>query len=271
MKLDDYLARIGAVGPVRPDFETLASLHRRHVLSVPFENLDVQLGVRLTTDVDAAYDKIVRRRRGGWCYEQNGLFGWALSTIGFDVMRVAAAVRLDDRGEAALNNHLCLLIRMPDQPDRTFLADVGFGGSMLSPIPFSEEKHSQTPYEVWLERRQDSGWMFRESAPDSDNYYVFAPQAGDESAMASRCKQLQSDPESSFVLNLVVQRRFPDSRVSLRGKSLTTTTRNRSASRILESADELVATVDSVFSLAIPGLADLWSRIEDRHRVVTGD
>ena len=133
MDLSTYFRRIGYRGVARPDLLTLRRLLRAHVLSVPFENLDVQLGRPLGTDPADAYEKIVLRRRGGWCYEQNGLFGWALSAIGYDVTRVAAAVMRVERGAVSEANHLALLVRMPGSVD-TWLADVGFGGSLLEPI-----------------------------------------------------------------------------------------------------------------------------------------
>ena len=147
MKLRDYLHRIRFGGSVRPSLRSLAELQRCHVLSVPFENLDVQLGVPVAMAPEAAFEKIVARGRGGWCYEQNGLFGWALSEIGFDVTRVAAAVRRKERGDAALANHLCLLVRVPDDPRSVYLADAGFGGSMIEPISLKESQHEQAPSE----------------------------------------------------------------------------------------------------------------------------
>src|SRR5262245_17536106 len=108
MKLAAYLDRIRLQGPVRPDFDTLRRVHLAHQLAVPFENLDVQLKRPLTTAVEASFEKIVARRRGGWCYEMNGLFGWALREIGFDVQRVGAGVMRERRGAEQMGNHLCL-------------------------------------------------------------------------------------------------------------------------------------------------------------------
>ena len=76
MKLQRYLDRINYGGSLEPSFATLAALQKAHVCSVPFENLDVQLGRPLSTSIQEAYEKIVINMRGGWCYEQNGLFGW---------------------------------------------------------------------------------------------------------------------------------------------------------------------------------------------------
>ena len=85
MNLAAYLARIGHTGPVQPDLATLRAVHRAHHFAIPYENLDVQLKRPVVTDPAAAFDKIVTRRRGGWCYEMNGVLGWALAEIGFNV------------------------------------------------------------------------------------------------------------------------------------------------------------------------------------------
>ena len=265
MKLRRYFDRIGYRGDARPTVSTLASLLRLHVCSVPFENLDVLLGRSLTTDVEEAFEKIVERGRGGWCYEQNGLFGWALSEIGFEVTRVAAAVRRDQRGDATLNSHLCLLVREPDARQTVYLADVGFGGSMIAPIELTESEHSQAPFRIGLRYFDDRYWrLFEESAGGGSNY-EFVEKPADESAMAAKCEQLQCDPQSGFVLNLVVQKRLPEAHVCLRGRVLATTTVNGKHSVLLETAEELATTVSELFGLDVPGVADLWPNIVARH------
>src|SRR5438105_3043842 len=107
-KLEQYLERIGYHGTVRADLETLRGLQEAHVRTVPFENLDVQLRRPVGLDIDACFDKIVRQRRGGWCFELNGLLGWALREIGFDVVRTSGGVMRERIGDAQLGNHLCL-------------------------------------------------------------------------------------------------------------------------------------------------------------------
>ena len=92
VELAHYLERIGHGWHVRPKLPTLRSLHRAHVSAIPFENLDVQLGLTPSLEPEAIYAKLVERRRGGWCYEMNGLFGAALQAIGFDVTRLACGV-----------------------------------------------------------------------------------------------------------------------------------------------------------------------------------
>ena len=91
--VDAYLERIGYVGAREPSADVLVGLHRAHVLAVPFENLDIHLGVANVLDLEHVFDKIVARRRGGWCYELNGLFALLLEGLGFAVTCYSASVR----------------------------------------------------------------------------------------------------------------------------------------------------------------------------------
>lgn len=270
VRLQRYFDRIGYRGPCRPDIDVLGALQEAHVCSVPFENLDVQFGRTLTTDVDAAYEKIVTNGRGGWCYEQNGLYGWALATIGFDVTRVAAAVMRHERGEISNANHLCLLVRIPDRHD-SILADAGFGGSMLRPVRLADSEHEQTPFRIGLRNLDDGYWRFWEKSGGAPFSYDFVPEPADEAAMAHRCEYLQSDPASGFVLNSVVQLRLPLEHKVLRGRIFRVATLAGTRSRILNSADEFVATLADHFRLDVPAAAELWPRIVQRHEDLLRD
>ena len=99
MKLNDYLARIEYQGPVAPTLACLTEIHRQHLLTIPYEDLDVQLGRALNLDIQRTFEKIVARRRGGWCYEMNGLLGWALKEIGFEVTRVLGGIHRSLAGD----------------------------------------------------------------------------------------------------------------------------------------------------------------------------
>ena len=269
MQLQAYFDRISYRGRAAPTVVTLCGLLRAHICAIPFENLDVQLGRPLTTAPEDAYAKIVGRRRGGWCYEQNGLFGWALSETGFDVTRIAAAVMRHERGESANANHLCLLVRCADSP-QTWLVDVGFGGSMLQPIVLAEGGHEQAPYRLGLKRLEDNSWRFWESLGDEEFSYDFEAVPGDETALADKCGFLQSDPESGFVLNLVVQLRTPNRHLSLRGRVLRVATPNGIDTDLLVSATQLQTTLTDVFGLHVPAAIDLWPKIEARHETLFG-
>jgi len=269
MNLQRYLSRVGYSAEPRPDIDTLRGLLRAHVCSVPFENLDVQLGRPLTTAVEHAYDKIVGRRRGGWCYEQNGLFGWALSEIGFEVTRAAAAVMRDVLGDAAYANHLALLVRDP-QGTGTLLADVGFGGGLFEPLPLADHDAWHEPFRVGLRRLDDGHWQFWEDAGDGEFSYDFRPETAREDALARKCDFLQTDSESSFVLNLVVQIRAPGRHTSLRGRVLTRRTASGEAVTTLGSPAQLVQILASEFGLDLPEIAACWPKILERHEHLFG-
>lgn len=269
MQLQAYFDRIGYRGDARPNLLSLRDVLQAHVCSVPFENLDVHLGRPLTTDVDHCYEKIVDKGRGGWCYEQNGLFGWALAQMGFEVTRVAAAVMRQDRGDDSAANHLCLLANCPGS-SQTYLADVGFGGSMFHPIELVEAEYSQAPFHIGLRQLEDGDWRFWEDLGDGEFSYDFAPEAASEDALADKCEVLQTDPKSGFVLNLVAQLRGHDQHMSLRGRVLRIATADGTTTRTLASASELVATLADVFHLHMPQVADLWPRVKARHDELFG-
>src|SRR5918995_2554428 len=92
MDVDAYLERIDYRGPLAPTAETLRRLHVAHLLAVPFENLSIHAGEPVVLDDEALFEKIVARRRGGFCYELNGLFAWLLRALGFRVTMLSARV-----------------------------------------------------------------------------------------------------------------------------------------------------------------------------------
>ena len=264
MLLQHYFERIGYLGDTHPNLEVLVALQQAHVCAVPFENLDVQLGRPVTISPEDAYQKIVVNGRGGWCYEQNGLFAWALSEIGFEVTRTAAAVMRQDQGDASLANHLCLVVNTPNSPVR-YLVDVGFGGSMNKPIVLAELEHAQPPFRLGLKTLDDGYWRFWQDLGDGKFSFDFRAEPADEAALQAQCAFLQSDPSSNFVLNLVAQVRTRDQHKVLRGRVLRIATTTEVSKHTLHSADELVGTLASHFQLDLPEAADLWPKVMARH------
>ena len=267
MDLQPYLKRIDYRGGLRPDHAVLVALQQAHICAVPFENLDVQLGRPVTLSAEDAYNKIVVNNRGGWCYEQNGLFAWALTQIGFEVTRVAAAVMRQDRGDVSLANHLCLLVNAPGST-ATYLADVGFGGSMIKPLPLAESKHSQPPFHLGLEKVAGGYWRFWEDLGDGKFSFDFVAKTADETALQDKCESLQSDPSSSFVLNLVAQLRSREQHKVLRGRVLRIASASGISTQTLRSSDEMLVALRSHFGLDLPEVADLWPKIAARHMAI---
>jgi len=265
MHLQAYFERIGYSGDPRPDLATLRALHRAHHLAVPYDALDVQLEGSVGTDPAFAYAKIVERRRGGWCYEMNGVFGWALGEIGFDVTRVAAGANKEIGGELLLGNHLVLLVRLPEG---LHMADVGFGDGPIEPYPIVEGPFSQGGFHFALERPEGDWWRLRNREGGGAKSFDFKLDGVDEALMAGRCEWLRYAPESNFVLNAVVQRHTPDGYLLLRGRTLVAVTAQGDTSRLLESADEYVTVLRERFDLDLPRAAGLWPRICARHEAL---
>jgi N-hydroxyarylamine O-acetyltransferase len=159
--LDSYLARIGLSG--RP---SIADVHRAHVISIPFENLDPHRGVPVSLAIDDLMDKLVERRRGGYCFEQNLLLGAAFEALGAEVGLMLARVRAGGApGTVRPRTHLVLRVRLLGAD---LHVDAGFGvGTLLEPIPFG-------PGEV----HEQSGWRFRVVEDGAE--YVLQTEAGGE-------------------------------------------------------------------------------------------
>jgi N-hydroxyarylamine O-acetyltransferase len=265
MNIDRYLARIGLDHRPPPTLEGLRTLHAAHLLAIPYENIDVQLGRPVTIERPAIYEKIVERCRGGWCYEMNGILGWALGELGFRVTRATGAVMRAVNGEASEGNHLVLRV---DLPEGLYLADVGFGDGPRDPIPVAVGAFVSHGFHFGLSRADGDWWRFandpRGGAPSFD--FNLAP--ADEGLLARRCEHLQTAPTSIFVQNLVAQRHTPEGFQILRGRTIRRLTPTSQDDRVIESADELVALLRDVFSLDVPEVETLWPKICERHEQV---
>jgi N-hydroxyarylamine O-acetyltransferase len=262
-----YFDRIGFQGEARPDAATLAALHRAHLLAIPYENLDVQFGRPVTVAPEAAFEKLVRRRRGGWCYEMNGLFGHALEAIGFQVTRLAGAVRRDLMGEIMVGNHLVLKIEVAGEP---WIADVGFGDGAFEPFPLSEGPIVAGGFEMRLEKLDDRWWRFHNHAFGGAPSFDFTEAPADPALLAEKCQWLQTWPESPFVQNLTAQRHRPGGILVLRGRSFKRVRPDGADERLIGSAEDLVEVLAREFDLDVPEAAALWPRVAARHEALFG-
>jgi N-hydroxyarylamine O-acetyltransferase len=128
---DAYLRRIGYTGKTSPAVDTLKALHHAQLYTIPFENFDIQLGRGVSLEPGAIFEKLVHKRRGGYCFEQNSLFLTALQTFGFEARPLLGRVQLN--GTPTSREHQIELVTVTG---RQWIADVGFGGDTLrAPIP----------------------------------------------------------------------------------------------------------------------------------------
>jgi len=220
-----YLARIGYSGSTAPGAETLRALHRAHMLTVPFENLDIALGSRIVVDQDVCVRKVVELRRGGFCYELNGAFAALLEALGFRVTLLSARVANENGSDGAEFDHLTLRVDL----EEPWLADVGFGDSFLEPLALAAGKEQLDPagrfrlaeVPVTLEERL----QFERAQPDGSwkREYSFALQPRQITDFAGRCHYHQTSPKSSFTQKSICSLAMPDGRITLSGMKLIVT------------------------------------------------
>jgi N-hydroxyarylamine O-acetyltransferase len=242
--VDSYLARIGYAGPRHPTLETLRGLHRAHMLSAPFENLDIHLGGWNVLERRAAYRKVVGRRRGGWCFELNGAFSLLLEQLGYRVTLQAARVHGED-GPSPLRNHLTLRVDL----DRPWLADVGFGDSFTRPILLDE---------AGVQRRDGRSYRLLRDGPritmteDGRPQYTFTLRPARMQSFAPANRVLQTDPESHFVRNRICSLATEQGRISLSGLRLIETVSGTRSERTLRDDAEWRAVLMKRFGVQLP-------------------
>jgi N-hydroxyarylamine O-acetyltransferase len=162
LDLDAYFGRIGWDGGTRADFDTLSGLLMAHMRSVPFENLDVLLGRPIRLDLEGLQQKLVRARRGGYCFEHGTLFAAVLEKLGFEIARHAARVVLIDTRETAPRTHMFLIATLPEG---RFVLDPGFGAlSPMFPVPLIDRTEAADATH-WM-RHDDPWWVLRARTPE---------------------------------------------------------------------------------------------------------
>ncbi len=259
-KLDAYLDRINYPAPVRPDLPTLIGVHRAHLLTITYENLDIHRGCPLTVDFDTFYAKIVEDRRGGWCFEMNGLLAWALREIGFEVTLLASAVGRTSAAEPFAPNHLILRVDL----DRPYLADVGFGNGLLEPIPLAVGRYRQGFLEFGL-RADGERWWF-ENHPSGGPGFDFTLEPYELADFAAQSHYLQTSPESGFVRTVVCHRFTADGIVTLRGAVLRRVTADGQRDEVLTDAAAYTRTLAQIFDLQLDDVDVLWEKVWARHQ-----
>jgi N-hydroxyarylamine O-acetyltransferase len=251
LDVPSYLARIAYSGPTTPTPkpETLRAIHRAHLLTVPFENLDIALGREIVVDEAAIVRKIVKQRRGGFCYELNGAFAALLRALEFRVTLLSARVSRAGGGEGPEFDHLTLRVDL-DQP---WLADVGFGDSFLEPlrlVPGTEQKDAAGTF-----RLQPLGerLQLEKLGPDGiwKRQYSFAQQPRNLPDFAAMCSYHQTSPESHFTQNRICTRATPDGRITLSGMKLIVSRNGGREEKMLSSEEERNQVLQQFFGIRL--------------------
>jgi N-hydroxyarylamine O-acetyltransferase len=267
MDLDAYFERIGYSGPREPTREVLASLIARQAASIPFEAIDVLLGKGIDVAPDAIFDKLIMRKRGGYCFEQNGLLRQALTAIGLDVEPLIARVLWMRPADAPplLPTHMALRVRIDG---RDFLADTGFGnGTPTAPLLLNSAEAQPTPLETFRLIPTDDGHELQMRLGDewAPVYEIFARKVSDQEFRDAN-NFTSTHPESRFRRDLMLARATGDRRYLLLGNRMTVRPSSDEAKlSIYRTPDELRHAIETVFLL--PTEPD-WQPVFERFTAV---
>ena len=221
LDLKAYLERINYHGSLALTAETLRALQVAHLLAVPFENLSIHAGQPILLEDEALFTKIVTNRRGGFCYEANGLFAALLRALDFDVVMLSAKVA-NANGEFGPDfDHMALMVQL----DQRWLVDVGFGDSFLEPLRLDERDEQRQGNHVFqiiadgkklLLMRRDEGAEWKAQYRFTLKPYAFADYA-------EMCCYHQTSPESHFTQGRICSRATEQGRITLSDMRLITT------------------------------------------------
>lgn len=213
MDIQAYLQRINYAGPLAPTVETLRCLHVAHLLAVPFENLSIHSGEPVVLDDNALFDKIVGRRRGGFCYELNGLFAALLRALGFDVAMLSAQVANAEGIFGPDFDHLVLMVTLEDR----WLADVGFGDSFLEPLQLDQQGEKVQGQRAYRIDPENGRLVLRQRTVEGEwkPQYRFTLKPYQYSDYAEMCRYHQTSPQSHFTRARICSRATPEGRVTL--------------------------------------------------------
>lgn len=263
MDLDAYFTRVGYTGPRTLTLDTLGALQLAHAQAITFENLTPLMGVRVALDLPTLEEKLVRSGRGGYCFEQNGLFAAALRELGFQVTGLAARVLWGGPEDSIrMRSHMLLKVEVDGE---SYLADVGFGGQTpTGPLRFTTDIEQRTPHEPFrlLALQSDAGrpelklQSLAGGAWRSLYRFDLQPQYLPDYEMASYF--MSTHPDSPFRAGLRVARAFPGGRYTLANNQFTVHRLDGPTERrMLGHVPEVREILESVFGLRLPPAAEL--------------
>lgn len=214
MNIQSYLNRINFNDALAPSLASLKALQAAHLFTVPFENLDIHMKRPITLDLAKIYHKIVMEKRGGFCYELNGLFSWLLTELGYDVTLLTARVVNKEGQLGHPFDHLALMVTLDNQ---RWLVDVGFGYSFDAPLDLDSafvQRFGSNAYQ-WQKEGEQIMLRINENNGGWQNRYQFTLMPQSYQAFAPGCHYHQTSSKSSFTQGRLCSQALPNGRITL--------------------------------------------------------
>jgi len=248
--LDAYFSRIDHAGDCHSNHEVLEALHLAHATHIPFENLDILLGRRVSLDLESVQNKLILRRRGGYCFEQNRLFSAVLEQLGFNVTQLLARVHWDT-AQILPRTHMVLKVDMEEES--SWLADVGFGcQGLMKPLLFVSGQ--VTNQYLWTYRLVEDEGLWHLQSLQGDlwrDLYAFTQERQFPVDFEMANHYVSTHPSSRFVQTLTVQRPTPTARYMMHNNELTAICGSSRDIQIIPDED-VVGVLRDLFGLDFP-------------------
>jgi len=244
---DEYLKRI-EVAQNDCSLKFLRELHRNHLLHIPFENLDIHYQKRIELDYRKVFNKIVTKKRGGFCYELNGLFYHLLTQLGFETIVSSARPYMSGTWQPEFD-HMVLIIKI--EPD-LYLCDVGFGELMTYPkkISLNEPQLDYTTYFRFV-NDPDGRWILQKSKDNSLYHSVYSFQIDPKQLIEfiPRCDFHQNSLESQFRKQKLITQLFHSGRITLTDRELKSDISGIQKVDQIINQDEFYSHLEQIFNI----------------------
>ncbi|MEO8763790.1 MAG: arylamine N-acetyltransferase [Ginsengibacter sp.] len=249
MNIPQYLQRIDYAGPLDPTFEVLSQLQLAQLLTVPFENLDIYEKIKI--NLDDLFDKVVTRRRGGFCYELNGLFYELLKEIGFTVKMISARVYTHKKDYSPEFDHMAIIALIQEV---SYLVDVGFGEFAFSPVNIKLNSVTSDPRGLFRIDPYDETHKIVSKKKAEGAFvpeYMFSEKERHINEFYDRCLFHQTSLDSHFTQNRICSLPTKNGRITLAGNIVKITENGTVTERHLHTEEEVRQELWNYFGIQL--------------------
>ncbi len=251
-QIDQYLQRIKYGDSPMIDEQSLAKLQKQHLLSIPFENLDIHFHKPITIDLNIFFKKIVTAKRGGFCYELNGLFNDLLNSLGFNTKLISARPYNSAAGNYNEEfDHLAIIVSITS---KQWLVDVGFGEFSLIPLKMEsglEQSDGRNIFKIIKLEKNQFLVQKKINEKDWENEYLFSETPRKLEEFAGKCIYHQTSPQSHFTKNIVCSMLSENGRITMTNTSLKITTGDTVVETKIHDPDEVKQNLKKYFCIEI--------------------
>jgi N-hydroxyarylamine O-acetyltransferase len=249
-----YLRSLNLQNAPDPDLKFLKTLHRTHLLTFPFENLDIHWKKKIVLDIHNIYYKIILgTNRGGFCYELNGLFYHLLFHLGYDVTLISArVVRQDEEQVGAEYDHMAMMVSL-NQKD--YLVDVGFGAGFIYPkelIPDVVQMDFNQYFKLEMDANSKYKLLTSKNGVDYSCKYEFTTLSRTFIQFLDMCDYHQLSAESPFTKAKLITKATDTGRITLNEKELTIDHLGQTTVAPIINEDEFYSKLEQHFSIMRP-------------------